>query len=30
VLAHAGVPIRIDEQARIAHEKAMVINEAVV
>jgi phospholipase D len=30
LLADAGVPIWIDDQARIAHEKAMVIDEAVV
>ena len=30
MLAEAGVPIWIDDQARIAHEKAMVIDEAVV
>jgi phospholipase D len=30
MLADAGVPIWIDDQARIAHEKAMVIDEAVV
>jgi phosphatidylserine/phosphatidylglycerophosphate/cardiolipin synthase-like enzyme len=30
MLANAGVPIWIDDQARIAHEKAMVIDEAVV
>jgi phospholipase D len=30
LLAAAGVPIWIDDQARIAHEKAMVIDEAVV
>jgi phosphatidylserine/phosphatidylglycerophosphate/cardiolipin synthase-like enzyme len=29
MLADAGVPIRIDDQARIAHEKAMVIDETV-
>jgi cardiolipin hydrolase len=28
-LATAGVPIWIDDQARIAHEKAMVIDETV-
>jgi phosphatidylserine/phosphatidylglycerophosphate/cardiolipin synthase-like enzyme len=30
ILASAGVPIWIDDQARIAHEKAMVIDESVV
>ena len=30
LLADAGVPIWIDDQARIAHEKAMVIDDAVV
>jgi phospholipase D len=30
LLANAGVPIWIDDQARIAHEKAMVIDEAAV
>jgi len=30
MLANAGVPIWIDDHARIAHEKAMVIDEAVV
>jgi phosphatidylserine/phosphatidylglycerophosphate/cardiolipin synthase-like enzyme len=30
LLADAGVPIWIDDEARIAHEKAMVIDEAVV
>ena len=30
LLADAGVPIWIDDQARIAHAKAMVIDEAVV
>jgi phosphatidylserine/phosphatidylglycerophosphate/cardiolipin synthase-like enzyme len=30
MLASAGVPIWIDDQARIAHEKAMIIDEAVV
>src|SRR5262249_38946864 len=30
MVAAAGVPIWIDDQARIAHEKAMVIDDAVV
>ena len=30
ILADAGAPIWIDDQARITHEKAMIIDEAVV